>query len=165
MNTRVHTPRAEGAFTLIEIMLVVGILAIVMAMAAPPIYRGIQKEPLRKTLVALQEAFRDAREAAIINGKVAKVVFHPLDRTFAAEGVSAGRTAGAREPGVIPDSIGVEMLDINLREFREADVAEVRFFPNGTCDEFTLILHSDRGEWRKITLESTTGIYEVGDVR
>ena len=29
------------------------------------------------------------------------------------------------------------MLDINLTEYKDADVARVRFYPNGTCDELT----------------------------
>jgi len=51
-----------------------------------------------------------------------------------------------------------------LTEYKDADTAKVRFFPNGTCDEMTLILHSDKGEWMKITLEITTGLTSVGPV-
>jgi hypothetical protein len=37
----------------------------------------------------------------------------------------------------------------------------VRFFPNGTCDEMTLVLRSDKNEWRTISLEVTTGLASV----
>jgi hypothetical protein len=46
-------------------------------------------------------------------------------------------------------------------EFREDDYARVRFFPNGTCDELTLILLAEGGERREITLEVTTGLVNV----
>jgi hypothetical protein len=39
----------------------------------------------------------------------------------------------------------------------------VRFFPNGTCDELTLVLHSG-DEWQKITLEFATALASVGPV-
>ena len=35
------------------------------------------------------------------------------------------------------------------------------FFPNGTCDELTLILLSDRGEQRAVLLEVTTSLAMV----
>jgi hypothetical protein len=106
--------------------------------------------------------FANARAQAIIQGKTVKVVFRPQEGTFAVEGGGAG---GVGTSGVIEDSLGIEMLDVNLIEFRDADSAAVRFFQNGTTDEFTLILHSDRNEWRKLSLESTTGLVTVGDVR
>ncbi len=37
----------------------------------------------------------------------------------------------------------------------------MRFFPNGTCDELTLVLRSDRNEYRKISLEVTTALARV----
>ena len=39
--------------------------------------------------------------------------------------------------GRIGDNIQIEMLDVNLFEYKDAEVARVRFRPNGTCDEFT----------------------------
>jgi hypothetical protein len=55
----------------------------------------------------------------------------------------------------------IEMLDVNLVEYKDAEVVRVNFYPNGTCDEMTLILVSDRNEWRKISLEVTTSIVSV----
>jgi prepilin-type N-terminal cleavage/methylation domain-containing protein len=165
MNMRFHPYRPMRAFTLIEIMLVIGILAIVMAMAVPPIYRGLSKEPMRRTIVGLQDAFLDARGAAIIDGKTTAVVFHPGDGTFGLEGAKARKRPGGEQGGKIPEEIMVEMIEINLMSFMEANAAKVRFFPDGTCDEFTLVLHSTKGEWRKVTLEPTTCIMSVGDVR
>ena len=52
------------------------------------------------------------------------------------------------------------MLDINLTEYKDAGEARVRFFPDGTSDEMTLIIHSG-DQYRKITLEVTTGLASV----
>jgi len=50
------------------------------------------------------------------------------------------------------------MLAVNFVEYKDAGEARVHFYPNGTCDDFTLILRSDQGEWRKISLEVATGL-------
>ena len=47
----------------------------------------------------------------------------------------------------------------------QATEARVRFFSNGTSDELTLVLQSDKGEMRKITLEPMTGHAEVEILR
>lgn len=52
----------------------------------------------------------------------------------------------------------VDMLDVNLTEYKDSDEARVRFYPNGTSDELTVILHNEKGEYFKIALEATTGL-------
>lgn len=164
MKTRVQRVSLLRAFTLMEIMIVVALLAIIMAMGIPPIYRGLSKEPMRKTLTSLRDAFTEARASAILGGKPTSVVFNPRERTFSAQGITTKQRTDVQTSGSIPDSVLVEMIDINLMNYMEAESAPVRFFPNGTCDEFTLVLHDTKGQWFKITLESTTGIMTVGDV-
>ena len=61
-------------------------------------------------------------------------------------------------------SVVIEGLGINNFDYTESDKASVRFFPNGTSDEMTLVLSSG-GEYRKITLEVTTALVSVGNVR
>lgn len=165
MNVRRHRYAASRAFTLIEIMLVVGILAIVLGMAIPPLYRGMSKEPMRQAVSGVMDACTAARAAAILEGKTVAVVFHPQTRTFAAESGSLSQKPGASTSGQISDSVGIEMLDVNMMDRLEAETAKVRFFANGTCDEFTLVLHSDKGEWRKLSMEPTTGIITISDAR
>jgi hypothetical protein len=38
-----------------------------------------------------------------------------------------------------------------------SDSAKVRFFPDGTCDEMVLVLHSS-DQWKKVSLEFSTSI-------
>jgi len=44
---------------------------------------------------------------------------------------------------------------------QDEDEALVTFQPNGICDEFAMILRSDEGETRKITLDVITGFPDV----
>jgi len=55
-------------------------------------------------------------------------------------------------------------LYVNLKDQMEADEAHVRFYPNGTSDEFTIVLES-KGEIRKISLECVTGLPAVQVIR
>ena len=56
------------------------------------------------------------------------------------------------------------MRDENFSERRDDEVAEVIFFPDGTSDELTLILHSDQNRWIKLKLDPTTSTLNVGKV-
>jgi prepilin-type N-terminal cleavage/methylation domain-containing protein len=141
--------RHPPAFTLIEMMVVVAIIGLVAAMGMPSILQSLRKEGMRKTMSDVQQTLGDARAQAIYSGQVTEVVFHPLEK-------SIGSTT-------LPAGVEIAMLDINLLDYGASDEARVRFFPNGTCDELTLVLHS-RDEWEKITLEFSTALASVSPV-
>jgi Tfp pilus assembly protein FimT len=146
-------------------MMVVAILGIVLAMGVPSILRVMRKEGMRKALTEVKEVCDTARARAIMSGATATLVFHPLERRLDIEG--GGGWGGNGKPGdalasaQLPEDVNIEMLDINLLEYRESEVARVRFFPNGTSDEMTLILRSAENEWNAISLEITTGLVRV----
>lgn len=172
----------EG-FTLMEIMIVVGIMGILLTMGVPVVYRAWNKAPMTKAISEVVEACSSARAQAIMQGREVDLMFYPRDKRFAVSGSAGGGSTSAKagnsgvatvvaptvslastgNSGQLPDSIAIEMLDINkLRhDFMNDETARVRFFPNGTCDELTLILLSDRGERREILLEITTGLATV----
>lgn len=135
------------AFTLIEIMIVVAIMGMILAAGIPSLYHLFHKEGFRKTLADVVEVCDAARRDAILHDKVSEVVFHPQDGTF----------EGGGRSGKI-ENAAIWMLDVNLLEYKDAETARIRFFPNGTSDEMTLILESDKGEWCKLALEITTGM-------
>jgi Tfp pilus assembly protein FimT len=144
------------------------LIAIVMGMGAPSFYQAYKKEPMRRLMTGMQDACRDARSQAILQGKIVYVVVQSGDHRFFVEGGGSSKEAlppGVTTSGEIPDSIAVELLEVNLMSFMQEDRARVRFFPDGTCDEFTMVVLSDRNERRMFTLESTTSISTVGDVR
>jgi hypothetical protein len=63
----------------------------------------------------------------------------------------------------LPAGVEFAMLDINLQDYGASEWARVFFYPDGTGDEMTLVLHSS-DDWRKITLEFSTGLATVSDV-
>lgn len=151
-HVRFLAARRRDGFTLLEIMIVVGLMGLIMAAGAPTLYRALAKEGFRKTVSDIQDVFEAARRTAILQGRMTEVVFHPHQgRCEGPDGKSA----------VIGDTAQIEMLDVNLSEYRNAESVRIRFYPNGTSDEMTLILVSDRNEWRKLELELTTGMVSI----
>ncbi len=135
-------------------MVVVAIIGIVLAAGVPALDAAYRKEGFRKTISDVNEVCIATRKQAILGGEKAEMVFHPTDRTLEGGGKSIK----------FDDSTEIEMLDVNLLEYKQAEAARVRFFPNGTSDEMTLILHSTtHNERRKISLEITTGLADVTD--
>jgi len=166
-------------FTLIEVMVVVAILGVIAVAGIPTLYQMLKKEGMRKATSDVVEVCSKARARAILQGTPVDVVFHPLERHLEI-GSGGGPTRdatgramasdrpsvmqGTGQSAVIPEDIVIEMLDINLSEYKESEWARVRFYPNGTSDELTLVLRSSKNEWKKITLEVTTGLASVDKV-
>ncbi len=167
--------RLCAAFTLIELMVVVSIMGLVMAMGLPSILRAFHREALRKAVWEVQEVCSHARARAILQGTMTEVVFHAQDGRLELAGAGAAPPSGGEataapppSPAVpsgsglsaqFPDKVALALLKINGVSYMEADVARVRFYPNGTCDELRLILlRPDTGQYQGVFLEVTTGL-------
>lgn len=191
MNARssMRPPQAPGVagalatargFTLMELMVVIAIMGIMLAMGIPTLYHAWHREPMAKAVNDVQEVCSNARARAILQGTMTEVLFHPREGRLEVAG--AAPVAPQPDPGSAPpedapppapprsglsaqisDALVIEMLDVNLTEYKDAEIARVRFYPNGTADEMTLILHqqTDKNEWCKISLEVTTGLTSV----
>jgi type II secretion system protein H len=181
MTVRLATSRRRRAFTLLEIMMVVAIMGLVMALGVPSLMGGLRKEGMRKAVSDVTEACGKARAQAILNGVTTEVRFHPQTKSFevgassssskasgqadtASEGTGNTGAAVGGFKATLPDNVSLEMLDVNFTELKDADEARVRFFPNGMCDELTVVLHSHDG-LKKISLEITTSLAIVDNLR
>lgn len=167
---RTHSP--TSAFTLIEIMVVVGIMAMVMLMSIPFVRGTMHREALTQAMRDLEEVCGNARRKAILQGSMAELIFNPKERTFQVSGgapssshadsaspeTTTAPAANSGDSGRIADTLIVDMLDVNLSEYKDSDEARVRFYPNGTSDELTVIIHNEKGEYFKMALEATTGL-------
>ena len=156
-----------------ELMMVVAIIGLITAAGVPAILSLTREAPLRKAVNDVLEICSRARAQAILQGKTMTVVFHPRLRQVSFNGGTVGSspTGPATRLGRKPvnttefdHNVVIEGLGINNLDYTESDEARVRFFSNGTSDEMTLVL-SSVGEYRKITLEVTTALASVSDVR
>lgn len=169
-------------FTMIEIMVVAAIMVLILAMGIPSIYQMTTKKGMRRAVSDVLETCAHARAHAIMRGQQVDLVFYPEEKRFEVMGTAVQKQANEEyistgsplQPisglsGIIPEDVTIEELWVN--EVQRTSLTQttvgslVRFFPNGTCDELKLVLRSNQGESRKITLEVTTGLAMQGDVR
>jgi prepilin-type N-terminal cleavage/methylation domain-containing protein len=160
----------SGAFTLLELMVVVAIIGLVAAMSVPAILTMRHEAPMRKTVNDIMEMCSRARAGAVMKNTTATIIFHPVARSAELVNGDSNIALSTRlgKPGVtavqFDPSVTVEGLGINLKDWTLADSAPVNFYQNGTSDEMTLILAS-HGEREEITLELTTGLADVQPLR
>lgn len=176
--------RLRRGFTLIELMVVVGIMGLFLAAGIPSLYRLWHKQGFQKTVNDVMEVCNNARARAILKSTTTEIIFHPKEgrcelagtpqadgaQSQSAEATESAKSLSSLGSGTVSAQFGngttVELLFVNQFEYTDADAVGVRFFANGTCDEMTLVLRSDENpskktEWRKFSLEITTGLVSV----
>jgi len=154
-------------------MIVVAIIGLMASMSVPSILQTFRKEGMRKAVSDIMDLCNDARTQAIFSGRPAQIDFYPSDKRIelasastnqppAAGGSPAAPPTSAKSV-TLPANMDIEMLDIDMIDCRAQPKASVKFNPNGTCDELTLILHAG-DDWEKITLEYSTAQASVNPV-
>jgi prepilin-type N-terminal cleavage/methylation domain-containing protein len=187
---RTQKTGSSRAFTLLELVVVVAVMGIILMMGIPAIKSAFRRDPLTQAVVDFTTAcqgsmgHQGARSLAILKGKEMELRIYPQEKRIEVGEVNSGNGADAGtgsaealadaepKPAVgtpfsaqISDRVSFKMLDVNFIDVRDADVATVRFYPNGTSDDFNVILVSDDGEARRITLDIVTGLPQVESLR
>ena len=137
-----------NGFTLIEIMIVTGIAALVMATAVPFAWHMLRKDPLRQAVSDVVEACSHARARAIFSGLPAELRILPPQRSLQ---VTAGTRSGDEQQNptdpdaaearqVVPaqsanfsaklgEGLVIEELAVNFLPFKDAE--EAKAYLNG----------------------------------
>lgn len=179
-----RTPSQRSGFTLVEIMVVVMIIGVILSAGIPALFRMSQKEGMRKAISDVMEACSHARAVAILQGVPMEFVLRAEDGSISVQrarmpqasrdnGINneAGRSdsqpvsAKAHFTAQLPEDVAVRFLDVNFKDHMELPEARVRFFPNGTSDEFTIVLFSPYQGETKISLDMVTGLAESEAIR
>jgi prepilin-type N-terminal cleavage/methylation domain-containing protein len=181
-----QTYRPRAAFTLIEIMVVCAIIGIVMTIAIPSIYRQLHPESMQKAVNDIKEACDTARGHAVLNASTMRLVINNRSKEISVVAGEASRSEPmvdrlesksvsgedwrmedkkATGPGVftvkLADTISIEGIRLNLKDYTEDEVVEVNFYKNGTCDEFSLFIADREGGRRQIWLEVATALVDI----
>lgn len=170
----------RSGFTLIEIMVVVGIGAVLLSLAVPAFVTRYSQQSMQRAVSDITQLLWRARADAILQGNPTMVEIRPGERTFtvstlasrkvSADGEAEGVRASERTDGAAKDderrktldpAIQIELLGIEGEDWAQEEVATIRFFPNGTCDELSLVLINPNQERRNIWLEVVTGLADV----
>ena len=144
----------SAGFTLIEIMVVVGIIGLIALIGIPSIYEIAKKEGMRRAVTDMKDVLSAARARAILSGGEVQVKFYPLESRFEVIGGTSRSSPSADSvsteavptpapnqttAGTLPADITFGMLQVNALNYRESEWTRVRFFDNGTSDEMRLV--------------------------
>jgi len=154
------TNRFARAFTLIEIMVVVAIMGIILAAGIPSLYGFFHKEGIRKTMSDIADTCRSVRAKAIMSGEPAELIIHPRAGTMEVGGGGDGGGYGSWAHSAKIQGAKLAALRINNNDSDLSDYEEVRvkFYPDGKCEEMTMILDADKGGSCGVSLEITTSL-------
>ncbi|MBU6410179.1 MAG: prepilin-type N-terminal cleavage/methylation domain-containing protein [Verrucomicrobia bacterium] len=162
--------KRRAAFTLMELMMVVAIIGLIMAMGIPSILLSLRQAPLRNAVNGVLEICTRSRDQAILARKIVTVTFEPktgLVQTDATldKALPSSRLGYAPATSIhLDSSVSVQMLDIDLFDETRAASATMQFYPNGTCDEMTLVVVCN-GQYREISMDPTTALASVEIIR
>ena len=180
---------AVSAFTLIELMVVMGLMMIIIAVGVPRMVQG-NRTPLGESLNAVMEACAAARRQAILSGSTSRVTIRGAEegtgflisagggggkpKTTNVENANAdlgGFPDGTPKPspkpgggigfnGRIHDEVAIHFISVNFNDPLDEDQVEVKFYANGTSDEFTIGMRHEYGDQvlRFVQLDSVTGL-------
>lgn len=136
--------KLNNAFTLVEILLVIIIVGIVLALAAPNFSQGYSRLQLKKTADDLLDVARWAQAMAIGQERIYALSFsrdrhsYGLLRTVVNEDTAIQDsfepvTGGLGRMHIIPDAVGLHTR-----------VDRIEFYPDGTIDGATIELDTSR---------------------
>ncbi len=165
-------------FTLIEIMIVIGIIGIAMTAGVPLMWRALNKNDLSRAVHDITEGCKLARERAILRGapydfvitvdrrlNVAAAPVRENHQGSASELIGKTSEAGstiAEFPRALGEQVELSDMFVNNIEIGASDVDEVRvrFYPNGTSDEFFIAAKNPKGEQRLLKTDLVTGLLD-----
>jgi prepilin-type N-terminal cleavage/methylation domain-containing protein len=156
----------RGAFTLLELMVVVGIIGLVAAMSVPSILSMRRQAPMAKAIGDLREMCERARAGAVLRNTKATMVFEPRAGKVELEGgdnnaaLTTRQGTGPVQSSQFDPSVNVEQLWINAQDFTGVAAAPVTFYDDGTSDEMILVL-TCAGQRQKVSLEFSTALMTV----
>lgn len=178
MTTRGRPHPKQAGFTLFELMIVASIILLVLAWGMPNMLRAVQKQGMNKAVADLMEGCKQARAYAILTGEPAELVIRAEDGQMIVRKASAPRlmrqsggqavgvsTAGKAREGkmagfrrAFDEDIALEIFEVNFLDQMQFPEGIVRFYPNGTSDELTIVLLSTNNKRRKVSLDPVTAV-------
>jgi len=139
-------------FTLIELLLVIVIVAMAAAIAAPQIGSGNQTAKLSGAVRDITSAFRFARGQALTHHKEVSVIFNLQNNTY--------QITGRNKLFYLSNAIEIT-LNVAQSQISSEDEGGVRFFSDGSSTGGQIILEIEKDK-RQIDINWLTGQVTLG---
>lgn len=176
-----HSRRA--GYTFLEVLLVIGILSMLMAIAFPKMKGAFHRGEIESAARELTATLRYARHAAIMRGDGAEVRFDPETGRFKMnpirldeDGNPAGMdssvgggkdgkgfkvTADARGIKTLPDSVFFTLIHSTAPLTDNSDMPRIIFYPDGSATAGKIGIQNERGKALNVNIFRTTGMAMV----
>jgi len=114
MNLQRHNKK-QSAFTLIEVMLVTGIVLLMLGWGVPNMLRALEKHGIAKATMDIMDGRKQARALAILKGTMAELVINTDNDSYAlyVRAASNPRLLGPENPGLPEDMINPDPMTRN----------------------------------------------------
>ena len=152
---------ALRAFTLMELVLVLVVISVVLALAAPRLRGFFQSRQTSDAAVSMLAMTKWAHTQAMSSGCVCRLNIDPAQGRYWLTMQQAGQFVAPK------DEMGLHMslpegATVDLRnDAPGADLTYVQFYPSGRCDVATITLRGRQGETYLVSTQSATDPYQV----
>ena len=182
LSARIRLRNRCAGMTLIELLLVIAIMVVVAAVAAPAVQQTLANQSLKKSADRVRDAMGQARVRAIKNGEEYAVFFSPGGsyfnvapfRTFEQQGALAGQREQEMVEGrtsnfeddllprgivfvvgeVVADSRGAEIMS---GAGSGGALKPILFYPDGTSQDAIITLQNQKQAMIEVQLRGLTG--------
>ncbi|HEY8515009.1 MAG TPA: prepilin-type N-terminal cleavage/methylation domain-containing protein [Candidatus Binatia bacterium] len=123
-------PGSEDGFTFLEILLVVGIIAVAATLVAPAIDAGMRAREVRSAVRAIAATLRTVQSDAVVSGRVQHLIIDPHDNKIGA----------VERDAVLELGDVAQLTDIRGGEIDPSGLVRVNFYPNGSTSGLDLVV-------------------------
>jgi type II secretion system protein H len=141
MRKRQTDSGSRCAFTLLELLLVLTLMAISMATVVPQLNGTLGRWQLREGVRDLQATLQLAAQWALARQEPVACVLDVQRRVFTLRYLQAGQSTYATLPAISQQSLGASVVIARLEGFRDVGKEKALIFrPDGTSQAATILL-------------------------
>jgi general secretion pathway protein H len=122
--------RGEAGFTFLEILLVVGIIAVAATLVAPAIDSGMRAREVRSAVRNVAATLKTMQSDAVISGRIQKLTIDPRANEIRVEERDASLQLGE----------ATQLTTVRGGEIDPSGVIRVNFYPNGSTSGLDVVI-------------------------
>lgn len=130
--------KIQRGFTLIEVIVVVGLISILMGFSAYVLNKQLPGQQLRSSAKAIAAELRFTKTHAMVTGEAQSFQINAKTREW---------SGPKNHSGVLPKSLEIIATTARIEQ-PEEDVAAIKFFPDGAATGGRIVLQHNTAKWQ-----------------